>query len=170
MAGLSHSLAHTRPSLPRAPAWGFCAPRPTILTPWNWTEVPPGAGAWAPGWQAAGLVPLPGSRQLVSWACGGVSRTMLPCVPASGGCQGEPWVTAGLALPRPSYSAVMGGWGVAARPRDPAGGPAWGLSKGVFLETRPVFVLCESGVLLLREGFISFCGQFFSFSSEVIPH
>lgn len=61
-----------------------------------------------------------------------------------------------------------GGLGVAARPRDPAGGPAWGLSKGVFLETRPVFVICESGVLLLREGFISFCGQFFS--SEVIPH
>lgn len=127
MAGLTHSLAHTRPSLPRALAGGFCAPRPTILTPWNWTEVPLGAGAWAPGWQAAGLVLLPVSRQLVSWACGGVSHTMLPCVPASGlsgEAMGDRWPGAAKTV---IFSGDGGLGGSSKAPR-----PCWWASLGSF--------------------------------------
>lgn len=169
MAGLTHSLMPAR--LVRALAWGFCAPRPTILTPWNWTEVPSGAGVWAPGLAGSSeSCSLTHSTQLVSWACGRVSRTMLPRVPASGGCQRKPRGDGWPGAAKTVISGGDGGLGVAARPHDPAGGPAWGLSKGVFLETRPEAVVCESSVSLLREGFISFRGWLFSFSSEVIPH
>ena len=110
MAGLTHSLMPAR--LVRALAWGFCAPRPTILTPWNWTEVPSGAGAWAPGLAGSSeSCSLTHSTQLVSWACGRVSRTMLPVFLPLGAVRGSHGVTAGLALPRLSYSAVTGGRG-----------------------------------------------------------
>lgn len=168
MAGLTHSLMPARPA--RALAWGFCAPRPIILTPWNWTEVPSGAGAWAPGLAGGSKSrSLTHSGQLVSWACGGVGRTMLPRVPSSGGCQRKP---RGDGWPGAAKTVIFGGdggLGVAARPRDPVGGPAWGLSKGVSLETRPVAVICEFSESLLREGFISFRDRLFSFSAEVIP-